>query len=387
MSKTSIMKKMMITGLTFAMVLGGSTAAFANGNHEDNDHGKSSKEKSSHEDSSHKSSGKVKGSFKFSFDDVKGADVSWSAKSIASLASKQVFQGYEDGTFRPRDTIKRIEAITAAVRLLGLKDKAESAAEMATQLNFKDADKIVKQYAWAVGYVAVAAENDLFAETDTSIQPEKAASRLWATTLLVKALKLDADAKAKINTKLTFKDADEIPAGSIGYVAVALEKGLITGFENNTFRPNAPVTRAQLAALLDRTNDQMVGNGAVKGSVTAAVYNNTLTIKSGNVTQNVYLDPNVFVYRGGVKVAASALLIDDQVKIHLYNGVAVFVEVVTAVTPTPQTQDFTVNGTSQTSIYAVASNVSVVGDYSKLVLNHELELKGINTTINLITIK
>ena len=69
---------------------------------------------------------------------------------------------------------------------------------------------------------------------------------MWATTLLVKALKLDAEAKAKINTKLTFTDADEIPAGSVGYVAVALEKGLIKGFENNTFRPNAPVTRAQL---------------------------------------------------------------------------------------------------------------------------------------------
>lgn len=315
----SSMKKIMITGLTFAMVLGGSTAAFANGDVKDKDQEKDSRDKSSQHSNS---------KFKFSFDDIQGADVAWSAKSVASLASKQVFEGYEDGTFRPRNTIKRIEAITAAVRLLGLKAQAESTTEMATELNFKDADKIVKQYSWAVGYIAVAAENDLFTESDTSIQPEKAASRLWATTLLVKALKLDAEAKAKINTKLTFKDADKIPAGSVGYVAVALEKGLITGFENNTFRPNASVTRAQLAALLDRTNDQMVGNDAVKGSVTAVVYNNTLAIQSGSVTQNVYLDPNVFVFRGGVKVAASAIVVGDKVKIHLYNGLAVFVEVV-----------------------------------------------------------
>lgn len=409
MNQTSSMRKIMITGLTFAMVLGGSTAAFAHGNDKDKDkgHEKSSKDKSSQHSKSKNSNSK----FKFSFDDIKGADVAWSAKNIASLASKQVFEGYEDGTFRPRDTIKRIEAITAAVRLLGLKDKAESAAEMATQLNFKDADKIANQYSWAIGYVAVAAENDLFAETDTSIQPEKAASRLWATTLLVKALRLDAEAKAKINTKLTFKDADKIPAGSVGYVAVALEKGLITGFEDNSFRPDASVTRAQLAALLDRTNDQIVGNDAVKGSVTAVVYNNTLAIKSGNVAENIALDPNVFVFRGGVKVAASAIAIGDEVKIHLYNGVAVFVEVVALANSAPQTQNFTVNGwfssltlnaegkiatitvlqsvngTTQTSTYAVASNVSVVGDQTKLILNHELELKGINTTINLITIK
>jgi hypothetical protein len=197
MNKTSIFKKFMILGLTFAMVLGGSTAAFAKGNNNDDDKDNAKKEKSSHED---KSSVKVKGNLKLSFDDIKGADVDWSAKFIASLASKQVFEGYEDGTFRPRNEIKRIEAITAAVRLLGLKAQAESAAEMATVLNFKDADKIVNKYGWAVGYVAVAAENDLFAETETSIQPDKAASRLWATTLLVKALKFDALAKSKMNT-------------------------------------------------------------------------------------------------------------------------------------------------------------------------------------------
>jgi hypothetical protein len=415
MNTQPILKKMMITGLTFAMVLGGSTAAFANGdgNHNDNDNGNGKKEKQSHKQKdSKKEDNSVEQNFTFSFDDIKGADVDWSAKSIASLASKKVFEGYEDGTFRPRDTIKRIEAITAAVRLLGLRDKAESAAEMQTVLNFKDADKIAAKYPWAVGYVAVAVENALFLETDNAVQPEKESTRLWATTLLVKALKLDAEAKAKMNTHLTFDDADEIPAGSVGYVAVAIEKGLITGFENNTFRPNAPVTRAQLAALLDRTNDQMVGNDAVKGSVTAAVYSNTLSIKNGNAAQNVALDPNVFIYRNGVKVAASAIAVGDEVKIHLYNGVAVFVEVVQLASVVPvQPQSFTVNGlytnltrnaqgkiatitvlqtvngaASQTTTYTVANDANIVGDQTLFVSNHSLELKGTGTIVNYIRI-
>ncbi len=50
---------------------------------------------------------------------------------------------------------------------------------------------------------------------------------------------------------------NKIPAGSVGYVEVAIEKGLVDGFEDNTFRPNQPVTRAQLAALLDRTGNQL----------------------------------------------------------------------------------------------------------------------------------
>jgi hypothetical protein len=406
MNTQSIFKKMMITGLTFAMVLGGSTAAFAkngNGNNDDNGKGKNEKQSQNQKNS--------KKNIKLSFDDIKGADVDWSAKSIASLASKQVFDGYADGTFRPRDTISRIEAITAAVRLMGLRDKAESAAEMQTVLNFKDADKIKSKYPWAVGYVAVAVENNLFIETENTIQPEKAATRLWATTLLVKALKLDAEAQAKMNTTLTFKDSNEIPAGSVGYVAVAIEKGLISGFENNTFRPNTPVTRAQLVALLDRTNDQMVGNGAVKGSVTAAVYSNTLSINNGNVVQNVTLDPNVFIYRNGVKVAASAIAVGDQVKIHLYNGVAVFVEVVNLAAVVPvQPQSFTVvglytnltrdaqgkiatitvlqtvNGASQTTTYTVVNTANIVGDQTLFVSNHSLELRGTGTIVNYIGI-
>jgi hypothetical protein len=159
--------------------------------------------------------------------------------------------------------------------------------------------------------------------------------------------------------------------------------------------------------LLDRTNDQMVGNGAVKGTVTAAIYSNTLPIKTGNVAQNVALDPNVFIYRNGLKVAASAILVGDEVKIHLYNGVAVFVEVVKA-----QTQSFTVTGlftgltrnaqckiatitiiqnvngaASQTITYTVvAKDEDIVGDQTQLVLNHSLELRGTGTIINYIHI-
>ena len=59
---------------------------------------------------------------------------------IIRLASKGVFKGYEDGTFKPQQQITRIESIVAAVRLMGLRDQAESAAEMGTKLNFKDAD-------------------------------------------------------------------------------------------------------------------------------------------------------------------------------------------------------------------------------------------------------
>ena len=41
---------------------------------------------------------------------------------IIRLASKGVFNGYDDGTFKPQQQITRIESIVAAVRLMGLKE-------------------------------------------------------------------------------------------------------------------------------------------------------------------------------------------------------------------------------------------------------------------------
>ncbi|WP_405082074.1 S-layer homology domain-containing protein [Paenibacillus chitinolyticus] len=396
------MKKTVLSTLVLAMAMGGGTAAFANGNGKDKDHDKD-------KDWKEGKNGGVHGSFDFriTFDDLKGSDVEWALKNIASLSSKRVFEGYEDGSFKPRNTVTRIEAITAAVRLMGLRDKAESSEEKQTKLNFKDANKIPD---WAVGYVAVALENDLFGENEDMVQPSKPADRLWATVLLVKAMKLDAEAKAKVNTQLSFKDAKQIPAGSVGYVAVAIEKGLIDGFEDNTFRPNMPVTRAQLAALLDRTDSQMPGQDQTTavGKVTGTVSGNTLVLDQNGTLKTYALHPEVFVYRNGAKVSASQLQNGDVVRLRSYNNTVVFIEVtkkavedrtlqvsgffdsmtlnkegrIATVTVTNQ-----VYGNTDKATYKVASDVAIQGDVSRLVKPTAVELKGKDKVVETIIIK
>lgn len=393
--KKNLMKKFVATGLVLTMVMGGASAAFAKGNdHDDHDKGGNKNNFNMHTNIQ----------INLSFNDMKSAE--WALRYIASLSSKRVFEGYEDGSFRPSNTVSRIEAITAAVRLMGLRDKAESAEEMQTKLNFKDADKIPS---WAVGYVAVALENDLFTESDDSVQPNKPADRLWATTLLVKALKLDTEAKTKMNSTLAFKDANKIPAGSIGYIEEAIEKKLIDGFEDNTFRPNQPVTRAQLAALLDRTSNQLPEDqNATSGSVSAAVYNNVLPITKAGVTTQYVLHPDAFILRDGVKVAASALQVGDEVKVRSFNNLVVFVEVtklaavnqsfdvlgtLNATTLNAQGKIATVsitqniNGVNQTTIYNVAADVALTGNLGAFTQGHLIQLKGQNQVVTSIDVK
>ncbi|MFC0212725.1 S-layer homology domain-containing protein [Paenibacillus chartarius] len=416
-----IMRKLVVSSTALALLLGSGTAALAkNGKGNDDDHkfGRSKqqyeaflKQVQAQAKAQAQAQVRAKGSngleIKLTFNDMKSGDAMWALRYIASLASKQIFEGYEDGTFKPYNNVSRIEAIAAAVRLMGLREQAESPAEMQTKLNFKDANEIP---AWAVGYVAVAVENNLFAESEAVVQANKPADRLWATTLLVKALKLDAEAQAKMNTQLTFKDADKIPAGSVGYVALAVERGLIDGFEDNTFRPNVPVTRAQIAALLDRTGSQLPGanDDAATGTVSAAVYNNLLTLTNNGETLSYALNANTFVFRGGQQVAASELQVGDQVRVRTVNGIVVYVEVVQRSEVSPSfTVDGTlsyyninndgdisqivivqdVNGTVTTSVYNVSADATISGDASKLVAGQAVQLQGKDNLVSTIVVK
>jgi hypothetical protein len=357
------MKKLLATALAFSLVMGMGTTAFAK------DSRKNSKDEFNFDVQWNK--GNHLGQVKLDFRDIRGKEFEWALRYIADLAARRVFEGYSDGSFRPQQTVTRIEAITAAVRVMGLRDKAESAAEMQTRLNFKDAAQIPS---WAVGYVAVAAENDLFSEYDTSVKPNQPADRLWATTLLVKALKLQSEAEAKMNAKLPFADAADIPAGSVGYVEVAIEKGLVNGFEDNTFRPNQPVTRAQIAALLDRAGDQLPGSadGLVIGTVTAPVTNNVLTVSSNGQTISLTLDPNAFIYRGGTRVSASALQVGDVVKTRAYNNSVIFVEVTQTnggTTPVPTPANGVIAGTVAAPVAGNVLTLTNAGQTIALTLN------------------
>lgn len=420
MTNNKLWKKTAISATALLMLASGATSAFADakGNHNDNGNDKN-KGKGWYENGNNGKGNKDKDkdddnrNIRWNFKDEQ--DLEWALEYIMRLAAKGVFTGYEDGTFKPKQNISRIETLTAAVRLMGLRDQAESAEEMKTELNFKDADKLYKKYPWAVGYVAVGLENDLFIETETEIKPEQNATRLWSTILLIKALKLEDEAKKLNNTKLDFKDAKEIPAGAVGYVALALEKGIITGYSdkhgNKTFRPNQPVTRAELAALLDRTDNEMPDHDAqaITGKLKAAPVNGTLTlVKPDNTELTLAIDPTVFIFRDDKKAPISALQAGDNLFLRTYQQKVVFIEVTakapvsTAFTELGQvnTLNFNAqaklstisltrveNGETKVLIYNVDPNVTVIGDASKLKTGQVVEVKGEAGTVKSIEIK
>ncbi len=87
--KNNLMKKLVATGLVLTMVMGGGTAAFAHGKDKDN-RGNNKILK-----------GNTKITININFNDMKNAQ--WAMRYIASLASKRVFEGYEDGSVQTRE--------------------------------------------------------------------------------------------------------------------------------------------------------------------------------------------------------------------------------------------------------------------------------------------
>ncbi|CAM3777137.1 hypothetical protein GCM10009865_50670 [Aeromicrobium ponti] len=81
---------------------------------------------------------------------------------------------------------------------------------------------------------------------DGSFRPNATVTRAQAAIMIGRALKLDGEQRDTI-----FTDAGASLKAS-GYIAAATERGIITGFPDGTFRPDAPVTRGQMAIFLAR---------------------------------------------------------------------------------------------------------------------------------------
>lgn len=84
---------------------------------------------------------------------------------------------------------------------------------------------------------------------DGTFRPNAQVTRAEYAAMLVRAL----DLPLKEGGKLTFKDAGSVPGWATDYVAAAVEAGIITGYEDHTFRASKPIKRSEIAVMIART--------------------------------------------------------------------------------------------------------------------------------------
>ncbi|MCR2804391.1 S-layer homology domain-containing protein [Paenibacillus soyae] len=83
---------------------------------------------------------------------------------------------------------------------------------------------------------------------DGRFRPQDQVTRAQFTTMLSRALALDANADETI----VFKDAEQIPEYARAHVTQAVAEGIVKGFEDNTFRPHQLISRSEIAVMAMR---------------------------------------------------------------------------------------------------------------------------------------
>ena len=249
-----------------------------------------------------------------SFTDV--TDKHWAKQQITRMNYRGVINGYEDGTARPDQSVTEFEAVSMAVRIMGLESQTASVASGAYL------PVTVPTWKGAKETAVVAYQNGLIDEND--FKHDQAATREWIAKLLVKILKQESMLDSVAGEYLDFGDVSAIGANYLSYVKVAKSLGLIGGYTDGTFKPKNKVTRAEMAAFLSRAEDKMsaiAADNLIIGTVLSVDGINVSITKTDGTTANFYVVPNnsALYSLTGSKIEVSALKVGDPVYV-LYNG-------------------------------------------------------------------
>jgi len=187
-----------------------------------------------------------------SFPDTAGH---WAEACISLLSAKGVVSGFSDGLFRPEDGLTRGQFAKLAVA--GLEGTATASLLHPFPAVFADL-----RGHWARGWVAAARELDLVRGYDADrFGPDDSMTRAQVAAVLVRALGWDEEAAQLAASGQAaallepFGDFLSVPDWAAGYLALAVARGLLRGYSDNTLRPEAGVTRAESATLLARALD------------------------------------------------------------------------------------------------------------------------------------
>ena len=167
----------------------------------------------------------------------------WAFSYIGEMYERGIINGYPDIKFRPDNSGERAEFAKIMVGAAGI------SVENTYSTSFYD----VSKYSWYAPYVESAKEYLTGYERGNAKYycPESDALREDIAVALVKLKGYDTS-KADISILDMFKDKDSISVRLQKYIAVAVERGLVSGYEDETFRGQDTITRAEAAAMLWR---------------------------------------------------------------------------------------------------------------------------------------
>lgn len=164
------------------------------------------------------------------YSDIKGTE--WYAPYINSLSSKNIINGYQDGTFRGEDTITIGEILKIIITLLDEQPLDNKTSH------------------WASGYASKAYELSLISSENINLDEE--ATRTYVAKLIFSLLDIDT-----ININSPFTDIADAEINTLYELGIV--KGSVKNNEFNFYGYNS-ITRGEVSALVSRSIDILEKN-------------------------------------------------------------------------------------------------------------------------------
>jgi len=298
------------------------------------------------------------------FSDMAEPQFSWAVPYVEKMSLMGIVKGKSETIYAPNDPVKRDEIITMLVRLMGLEEQTEGKILPAS---------FSKPYSvpnWAKPYVAMAIEKGLITGQDLEdFRAEDDAKRYEVAIFAVRAMGLENEAQSRKNVNLSFTDTYSIPLDARAYVEICVEKGIINGFPDKSFKPNDKITRAQAAKVLFTVAKYLPPYNFITGTVEEvdSTLLPSVTVKLENGGLETYtVDNKTSIYKedesgalssislSGIKVKDKVNIIPDGTKKALY------LEIVSSQT-TPGVEEPEIQGTMiEGTIKDVDSNQKII---------------------------
>ncbi len=175
-----------------------------------------------------------------SFSDVKSSD--WFYTSVNYVADKGIMQGTSSTKFAPTTSLSRAMGVTLLYRVAG------KPSVSGVNIPFND----VQSGQWYTDAVKWAYKNGIVnGKTTTSFATNDNITRAEFATILNRYSDF-MNYKLPVNRSNFVTDAAEIPMWAFAAVNVMYKAEIINGKDGGIFDPNANITRAEAAAMIER---------------------------------------------------------------------------------------------------------------------------------------
>jgi hypothetical protein len=173
----------------------------------------------------------------------------WAKAAIDDMSNRFIVEGVLTGKYMPEQQVNRAEFVTMLVKALGLEASVGASAtfsDVALQDSFAGAIATAYEYGLVVG--------DGFGK----FNPYDIVTREQVMTLLTRAMELAGNTVTVGETEMgqvlgSFTDAATVHDYAKEAVAYCVQAGILVGRTATTLAPTAMITRAEAAALLQRT--------------------------------------------------------------------------------------------------------------------------------------